>query len=73
MWIFENRKESKIEKKEDIKVKLGESFVLRPGESAFSEIPIPAEIINEYMKTSGKIGKIIARYEDNYGNKYERS
>ena len=71
MWIFENRKESKIEKKEDIKVKLGESFVLRPGESAFSEIPIPAEIINEYMKTSGKIGKIIARYEDNYGNKYE--
>ena len=71
MMIFKRRKEStKIEKKEEINVKLGESFVLEPGESAFSEIPIPAEIINGHMET-GKIGKIIARSEDNYGNKYE--
>ena len=41
MMIFKRRKEStKTENKEEINIKDGESFVLRPGESAFSEIPI---------------------------------
>ncbi len=70
MWIFKRRKEQKIENQE-INVKLGETFVLRPGNSASFEIPIPADIIERHIMSGNKLGKIIARYEDEQGNKFE--
>lgn len=70
MWIFKRRKEQKIENQE-INVKLGETFVLRPGNSASFNIPIPADIIERHIMSGDKLGKIIARYEDEHGNKYE--
>ena len=71
MWSLK-RKEQKIEAKQKIKaVKLGDKFNLGPGEFASVEIPIPIEIINSCIDIPGNIGKIVARFEDKYGNIYE--